>query len=119
MLSKKHDRKNFEYFFCMNRRDNGCPQVYIPIQLIKEAVTNVIKQLKFSDGDRQKLTAEISKELASEQCYAESDVKQQTGRRDRLLAERDNVMQAYYDKVIQDSLLKSEQKRIAKEIEQA
>jgi site-specific DNA recombinase len=119
MVSRKPNRDNYEYFFCMNRRDNGCPQVYIPLQLVKEAVTNVIKQLKFSDNDRQKLTIQISKELTSEQRYAETDVKQQTGRRDRLLAERDNVMQAYYDKVIQDSLLKSEQRRIAKEIEQA
>ena len=119
MVSRKPNRHDYEYFFCMNRRDRGCPQIYIPLKLVEGAVVNVIKQLKFSDSDRQKLSAQISKELANEKRYAETEVKQQTGRRDRLLAERDNVMQAFYDKVIQSDLLKSEQKRIAKETSQA
>ncbi len=68
---------------------------------------------------RQKLSSQISKELASEKHFAETEVKQQTGRRDRLLAEQENLMQAYYDKVIQPDLLKSEQKRINNDLKQA
>jgi DNA invertase Pin-like site-specific DNA recombinase len=112
-------KHRYEYYSCLNRKDKRCDQPYIPAPLIEKAVIKELKQLVLSDNDRQKLTVQIGKELASEKHFAETEVKQQTVRRDRLLAEQENLMQAYYDKVIQPNLLKSEQKRINNDIKQA
>ncbi len=112
-------KHKYGYFFCMNRRDTGCTQPYIPARLIEEVIIKTLGELKFSVVDRQELAIQIGNELASEMRFAETDVKQQKQRHNRLLAERENVMQAYYDKVIQPELLKSEQKRITIEVSQA
>ena len=112
-------KHKYGYYFCMNRKDSKCDQAYIPVGDIEKAIINLLKSLRFSDQDRQKLVSEIGEELASEQRFAEIDVKQQKQRLNRLLAEQENLLQAYYEKVIESGLLKSEQKRIGKDIKQA
>lgn len=112
-------KHRYGYYFCLNRKDGKCDQAYIPVGDVEQAITSLLKSLTFSDGDRQELASEIRKELASEQRFAEIEVKQQTQRLNRLLAEQENLLQAYYEKVIESGLLKSEQKRIGKDIKQA
>lgn len=110
---------NYGYYFCMNRKDNLCDLVYVPVAGIEDAVTNEFKKLKFAEADRKQLVKQVEEELKSEQHFAETEVNQQKQRLNRLLAERENLLQAYYDKIIQSDLLKSEQKRISSDIKQA
>jgi site-specific DNA recombinase len=110
---------NYYYYFCLNRKDRLCDLVYVPVAKVEDAIANEFKKLKFSESDRRLLVKQVEQELNSEQQFAETEVKHQQQRLNRLLAERENLLQAYYDKVIQPDLLKSEQKRIGKDINQA
>jgi len=112
-------KERYWYFFCMNRRDTGCTQTYIPAKLVEDAMLKSISTLKLSAAQHKELASLISDELNAEKRYAENDLKQQQQRRNRLQIEQENLLQAYYDKVIQSELLKSEQRRIAKEIKQS
>lgn len=112
-------KHKYPYFFCMNRRDTGCPQPYIPVGLIEKAIIDALSQRKFSDAERQQLATLISKELNSEQRLSETEIKRQKQRSTRLQIEQENLLQAYYNKVVEPDLMKSEQKRIIKEIKAA
>lgn len=112
-------KHRYEYYSCLNRKNQQCNQPYIPAQKIEQGVINQLKLLKLSVSDRQKLSEQIENELGSERTYAETDIKTQTQRVVRLQAEKENLLQTYYDKVISADLFKSEQKRIDKEIRQA
>jgi site-specific DNA recombinase len=103
----------------MNRKDNLCDLVYVPVAGIEEAVAGEFNKLKLSKADRAALVKQVEQELNSEQHFAETEVKQQRQRLNGLLAERENLLQAYYDKVIQSDLMKNEQKRISHDIKQA
>lgn len=109
----------YGYYFCLNRKDHLCDLVYVPVAKIEEAVAGEFKRIKLSDDDRKQLVKQVGEELNSEQHFAETEVKQQRQRLNSLLAERENLLQAYYDKIIQEDLVKSEQKRIARDIKQA
>lgn len=111
-------KRKFHYYFCLNRRDTGCEQPYIPLDLIEKAIINALSQIKYSDEERKKLATEISEELEREICQAELEIKKQKQRIDRLQTEQENLLKAYYDKIIDSSLMKKEQKRINKEIQQ-
>ncbi|MGH7157249.1 MAG: recombinase family protein [Candidatus Saccharimonadales bacterium] len=110
---------NYYYYFCLNRKDHLCDLVYVPVAKVEDVIVGEFKKLKFSDSDRRLLVKQVGDELNSEQHFAETEVKQQRQRLNSLLAERENLLQAYYDKVIQADLLKSEQRRIAHDIKQA
>jgi len=112
-------KHKYEYYSCLNRKNQQCNQPYIPAQKIEQEVINQLKLLNLSASDRQKLSEQIENELGSERAYAETDTKAQTQRVVRLQAEKENLLQTYYDKVISADLFKSEQKRIDKEIRQA
>lgn len=112
-------KHRYPYFFCMNRRDTGCKQPYIPVDLIEKKITNTLSRLKFSEGDRQQLTTEISKELSDEIDRGRIEIHRQKRRLERLQIEKENLLQAYYNKVIEPKLMKNEQKRITKEMESA
>jgi DNA invertase Pin-like site-specific DNA recombinase len=115
----KRGKRSFDYFVCINRRFNGCTQPYIPARLAEEAVITTLEKLVLSDDDRTKLTREVSNQLNSEKRYTENEIAQQKQRQNRLLAEQENLLQAYYDKVVQPALFKREQKRINNDIDQA
>jgi hypothetical protein len=103
----------------MNRQDKGCPQPYIPVNLIEEAIMDAMSLREFADSERKQLATLISKELNGEQILAEGEIKKQNNRLTRLQIEQENLLQAYYNKVIESDLMKCEQKRIIKEIKAA
>lgn len=112
-------KKKYGYFACLNRKDNMCDLPYVPVKLAEEAVSKELNKIKLSAENRKELGEQVAFELESEVKFAENDVKQQRQRHNRLVAEKENVMQAFYDKVIPASLLKTEQKRIARDTKQA
>lgn len=112
-------KHKYPYFFCMNRRDTGCPQPYVPVYLIEKVIIDALNQKKFSDAQRQQLASLISKELNCEQRRAENEIKRQKQRLTRLQIEQENLLQAYYAKVLDSDLMKSEQKRITREMKPA
>lgn len=118
-VSKNRYGVEYGYYFCLNRKDNTCDLPYIPVAKVEETITQEFKRLKLSADDRKLLVKQVGEELQSEQHFAETEVKQQQQRLNSLLAERENLLQAYYDKVIPADLLKSEQKRIGHDIKQA
>ena len=103
----------------MNRQDTGCPQPYVPVHLIEKVIIDALNQKRFSEAERQQLSSLISKELTCEQRRAETEIKRQKQRLTRLQIEQENLLQAYYAKVLDSDLMKSEQKRITKEMKPA
>ena len=85
----------------------------------KAGLTQTIRSLKFSETDRSEFVRKINQELEDDQSYAKTEAEQQTRRYNRLQAERERFLQAYYTELISDNVLKSEQKRLSVEIEQA
>lgn len=118
-VQKNRYGTNYGYYFCLNRKDGRCDLPYVPVAKVEEVIVQEFKRLKFSDANRKLLVKQVGEELQSEQHFAETEVKQQKQRLNSLLAERENLLQAYYDKVIPADLLRSEQKRIGHDIKQA
>jgi site-specific DNA recombinase len=112
-------KRKYGYFFCMSRDDKKCLQPYIPARLIEEAVLSLFTNIKIPISDRKILVSKVAEELDTEKKFAENDLRQQKQRHDRLHAEQENLMQAFYGKVITPEILKKEQKRILENIKQA
>ncbi len=118
-VSKNRYGVEYGYYFCLNRKDGSCDLPYVPVAKIEEVIARQFKRLKVSADDRELLVKQVGEELKSEQHFAETEVKQQQQRLNNLLAEQENLLQAYYDKMIAAELMKSEQKRISHDIKQA
>lgn len=112
-------KRRYSYFFCMNRKDTGCEQPYIPLTLIEEKIIDAFKQMNLSKDDHEKLASGIDEELKASRTQAELEIKRQKQRINRLEIEQENLLQAYYDKIIEPDLMKKEQRRLNKEIKLA
>ncbi|MFA5157894.1 MAG: recombinase family protein [Patescibacteria group bacterium] len=112
-------KRRYSYFFCMNRKDTGCEQPYIPLTLIEEKIIDAFKQMNLSKNDHEKIASGIDEELKAGRIQAEFEIKRQKQRINRLEIEQENMLQAYYDKIIEPDLMKKEQKRLNKEIKSA
>lgn len=111
-------KHRFQYFFCLNRH-NGCGQPYIPAQLIEEAVMKIFTERLLSEPERAELEGLIKQELSGEVSVANTELDRQLKRVARLKAEQEQLLQAYYGELIQSHVLKREQKRLIKELNQA
>lgn len=112
-------KHKYPYFFCMNRADTGCTQPYIPVNLIEDAIFRTFEKFILSKTDREELVKQIDAELNVELNQGKIEVRRQKLRLDKLHTEQDNLLQAYYSKVIENTLMKREQKRINNEITSA
>lgn len=112
-------KRRYPYFFCMNRQDKGCKLPYVPIALIEEEIQKAFNQIKYSADEFQQLSKGIAEELKNEQYQAELEIKRQKQRMNRLQVELENLLQSYYDKVIDSDLIKKEQRRIARDSKSA
>ncbi|MEI6477630.1 MAG: recombinase family protein [bacterium] len=112
-------KRRYSYFFCINRQHAGCTQPYIPADSLEKVVITTLNKLSFSETEHIELAQKIHEELREEQRYAEDDVKQQKQRLTKLEVAQENLLQAYYEKLVPGVLLKKDQKRIAKDIAQA
>jgi DNA invertase Pin-like site-specific DNA recombinase len=112
-------KHRYPYFFCINRRDTGCEQPYIPLTLIEVKIIDAFKQMNLSKNDHGELAFEIGKELKAGRSQAEDEIKRQKQRINRLEIEQENLLQAYYNKIIEPDLMKKEQGRLSKEIKLA
>ena len=109
-------KQRYPYFFCMNRRDKGCPQPYIPVAIIEREIANAFNQIRFSKAEQKELANGISEDLKNEIYQGELEIKRQKQRINRLQIEQENLLQSYYSKVIESDLMKKEQKRVLKDI---
>jgi hypothetical protein len=91
----------------------------VPVSLIEKEIADALNSLKFSKAQLKEITFGISEDLKNERLQSELEIKRQKQRLNRLQIEQENLLQSYYDKVIEAELMKKEQKRISRDIKLA
>ena len=107
----------YYYFFCLTRQQtHSCPQLYIPMANVEEAVAGQLRTVSLTPADRIALQKEVRAQLRYEVSNDRAEVSRQEKRLSRLLVERQRVLEAYYDDAVSSDMLSNEQSRISKEI---
>ncbi|MEZ5246683.1 MAG: recombinase family protein [Acidimicrobiales bacterium] len=111
----------YKYFFCIagNKKRTDCPQSYIPIETIEEAVAGYYRHIEMSEKDLEQIASQMRSHVAVTRNLAEKEVVRQTIRIERLDAERRKLLAAHYADAVPLDLLREEQDRIARESHQA
>lgn len=112
-------KHKYMYLYCPSRQHGTpCQLPYLPVDHVERMILNELARLNLTEKARLALQKEIRSQLKGEVELANSDVARQEQRMTRLLAERQRILDAYYDETITKELFGSEQKRINIEIEE-
>ena len=107
----------FSYFFCVGTRA-ACRQRYVRVEEIDRQVTELYGRLRVSDKGLSRVRASLDAEIAKQTLGGAAAAARHAQRLARLQAEREMLLQAYYDKAISTDVLKTEQVRIDHEEEE-
>jgi len=120
-MSKNRHGTVYPYFICVGRQKkrSGCRQSAVPIEVVERLVEQhyAVVQLPTEDADRVRQA--LLDQLSSRQVDAEHERQFQQKRLHKLAAERQKLLQAFYNDSIPPDLLKAEQARITSEMEHA
>ncbi len=121
VFSRSHGNGGaYDYFFCVGRkRGTGCSQRSVPAWIIEDEVVETYRHVQLDPDLMLAARLELGSQLATAREEAEEGQVRQRRRIDRLTNERAKLLQAHYQDAIPLELLKSEQKRISREIEHA
>ncbi len=108
----------YPYYFCVGRR-SGCTQPYVPVATLEAAVEDHYRSIQLDPATLDAARTEVSRRLANDRQDADRVTEQQQRRIDRLIGERHSLLQAHYAGAVPLDLLKSEQTRIARELDDA
>ena len=110
----------YDYYFCAGRqRHNGCTQRYVNAVVIESAIEDHYELIQL---DRDLVTSakvELGAQLAAARSSADAELERQRRRIVRLTDERAKLLQAHYNDAVPLDLLKTEQQRIARELDDA
>jgi DNA invertase Pin-like site-specific DNA recombinase len=110
----------YDYFFCVGRqRGNGCSQRYVPAEVVEDELETYYRTVQLDPEILTATRVELGSQLADARDNAAGDATRQERRIKRLTDERSKLLQAHYNDAIPVELLKSEQRRISREIEEA
>ena len=90
---------------------------YIRIETVEKLVTEHYRSVELTSAERQLVEERLSENFAEFRAEIEVERAALERQRGRLLRERERLLQAYYADAIQLDLLKSEQERIADQLD--
>ncbi len=109
----------YHYFYCSSRQQGRiCDQSYLPVALVEEAVAGQFRSIRKDLIDKDALYKEVDAQLRYEIESSRSEIKYQERRLTRLLSERQRILEAFYAEEIEGKLLRSEERRIGKEVKE-
>src|SRR5579863_7388195 len=116
--TKQRTGKTYPYFYCLGRqRDkNSCPQGYIAVTDIEQAVADYWRSVQLPKDRIQVLKDVILADFEGRHTEGEQEVTRQRQRLARLDHERTKAKTAYYDDALTLAEFKLEQDRIGHEV---
>ena len=111
----------YKYFYCLGRQKdkNSCPQGYVAVSDIEQAVADYWRTVRLPQDRIQTLKTVIEADFAGRHAEGEKEVARQRGRLTRLDHERTKAKTAYYDDALTLMEFKLEQERIGHEAKAA
>ena len=111
----------YPYFFCLGRQEHrtGCTQRTVRIEAVEGKITELWHRERLTASQRAELETFIRSELATLDERNKSERDRQQLRIEQLKAERQKLLQAHYADALPLELMKSEQQRIASDLQNA
>ena len=109
------------YFFCLgrNQKRTRCTQRAIPVDLVEAHIEEKWRHVRVDPKYTRLLRDLLDQEIAAHRREAERDQALATARIGNLTEQRRKLLEAHYASAIPVELLKSEQDRIAEELDAA
>ena len=106
------------YFFCAGRqRRSGCPQPYVQIPTIEDAVPrDAYRDLRLTDEEIVRVRERFEAYVARRDQTNAKEIKRQRRRIAKLTAQRKKLLDAHYAGAIPLDLLREEQERISRDL---
>jgi site-specific DNA recombinase len=116
--TKPRTGKTYPYFYCLGRQKdkNSCPQGYVPVSAIEQAVADYWHTIKLPKDRIEALKTAVMADFEGRHAQGEQEVTRQRTRLARLDHERTKAKSAYYDDALTLDEFKLEQDRIAREV---
>jgi site-specific DNA recombinase len=119
-LSIQHSKGTYTYFYCLGQKDRrkgtGCRERYVAADQLEAEIEDLYGRIEvpddWADGLRQAIAAEVA--THHEDTTAERELLAR--QHEHLDAERFKLMEAYYAKAIDVTILRREQERIGTEL---
>jgi site-specific DNA recombinase len=110
----------YHYFFCLGRqqRRTECQQSAIPVETVEDHIEAKWRRAAIAPHYADLLATLVEQDLASSWKRAKHDRARATSRLQSLTEQRQKLLDAHYEGAIPLDLLKSEQLRIAGEMDQ-
>ncbi len=116
-LSTTIAKGEYTYFYCLGqKRHNGCKQKYIMAEDVEKAVEELYKDIQLPPKWIEIITEDVRKELAEREIDITRQQELLNKQVNRLLKERQKILEAYLAEALPLDLLKQEQNRIASEL---
>lgn len=120
-MAKNRHGTVYPYFICVGRQKKrfDCRQKAVLIETVEHLVEQHYAAVQLPAEDAERVREALLEQLSSQQVAAEHERGFQQKRLHRLAAERQKLLQAFYNDSIAPDLLKAEQARITSEMEHA
>jgi site-specific DNA recombinase len=121
IVSKNRNRYGtlYSYFVCLGRHQKrtDCKSTYLPIEIVEQAVIDFYGSVELAPGERDAIALRVGLDFEAFRREIEIERTALEKRQRRLLRERQRVLQAHYADAVPLDLLRSEQARIARELD--
>jgi site-specific DNA recombinase len=109
----------YPYFVCLGRHQKrtNCTLKYVRIETVEELVTEHYRSIQLTPAERELVEARLSLDFATFREEVEVERQALERQKQRLLVERTKLLQAHYADAIPLDLMRSEQTRIADQLE--
>ncbi|MBK6887815.1 MAG: recombinase family protein [Tetrasphaera sp.] len=119
-IARPRPGQEYPYFVCIGRhqKTTSCERRAAPISLIEELVEVEYARIRLAPEQRQAIQSAVEDYIDRRRDDSEQEVRSLTRQRQRLLDERGKLLQAHYADAIPLDLMKSEQDRIGRQLDQ-
>lgn len=109
----------YPYFVCLGRHQKrtNCTLKYVRIETIEELVAEHYRSIQLTPAERELVEARLSLDFAAFRDEVKVERQALERQKQRLLVERTKLLQAHYADAIPLDLLRSEQTRIADQLD--
>ncbi len=111
----------YDYFFCVARQQkrNGCELPWLPAHEVEAAVEHCYRSLTLPAQTATTLRLQVEAVLAKRSAFATAERERQRLRLERLQREQDKILKLHYADALPFEKVAEEQRRIARESEDA
>lgn len=109
----------YAYWFCTNRavrkRKKTCHTGHYSVEQVERAVERLYKRLQISDADAQRIRDDVAAELEERHQIIHREAAKHRKRIEKITAHQAKLAQLFYDDLVSEDVLRSEQERLKDE----